>query len=130
MDKKIVTLHTDFGTRDGNAGCIKGVLKSYYPDVEIIIATQIQSGRTDVVGQEGIASDLRLATEFFSENNKSAELLDQYSGVSIKTYQEANGDVYLFDGIHPNDQGGVLIGDHNGLEMLRINDYVFNNRQP
>lgn len=36
MDKKIVTLLTDFGTRDGYTGCVKGVIKSYYPDAEII----------------------------------------------------------------------------------------------
>lgn len=36
MSKKIVTLLTDFGTKDGYSGSLKGVLKSYHPDAEII----------------------------------------------------------------------------------------------
>ncbi len=36
MSKKIVTLLTDFGTKDGYAGSIKGVIKSLYRDAEII----------------------------------------------------------------------------------------------
>ena len=36
MSKRIVTLLTDFGTKDGYCGSIKGVIKSYYPDAEII----------------------------------------------------------------------------------------------
>lgn len=36
MSRKIVTLLTDFGTKDGYAGSIKGVLKRMYPDTEII----------------------------------------------------------------------------------------------
>lgn len=36
MHKKIVTMLTDFGTKDGYTGCVKGVIKSHYPDAEII----------------------------------------------------------------------------------------------
>lgn len=36
MSKKIITLLTDFGTRDGYTGSIKGVIKNYYPEAEII----------------------------------------------------------------------------------------------
>jgi S-adenosylmethionine hydrolase len=36
MKKRIVTLLTDFGTKDGYTGCLKGVLKSHYPEVDII----------------------------------------------------------------------------------------------
>lgn len=36
MQKKIVTLLTDFGTKYGYIGSIKGILKSHDPDVEII----------------------------------------------------------------------------------------------
>lgn len=36
MTRKIVTLLTDFGTHDGYVGSIKGVLKSYYPNADIV----------------------------------------------------------------------------------------------
>ena len=36
MKKRIVTLLTDFGTKDGYTGCVKGVLKSHYPEVDIV----------------------------------------------------------------------------------------------
>lgn len=36
MSRKIVTLLTDFGTKDGYAGSIKGIIKSLYRDAEII----------------------------------------------------------------------------------------------
>jgi len=36
MSNKIVTLLTDFGTHDGYIGSIKGVIKSYYPDADIV----------------------------------------------------------------------------------------------
>jgi len=36
MTPKIITLLTDFGTRDGYVGSVKGVIKSIAPDAEII----------------------------------------------------------------------------------------------
>ncbi len=36
MKNNIITLLTDFGTKSGYVGSIKGVLKSYYPDADII----------------------------------------------------------------------------------------------
>lgn len=36
MSKKIITLLTDFGTKSGYVGSIKGVIKSYYPEADII----------------------------------------------------------------------------------------------
>lgn len=36
MSDQIVTLLTDFGTRDGYVGSVKGVIKSFYPKAEII----------------------------------------------------------------------------------------------
>jgi S-adenosylmethionine hydrolase len=35
MAKPIITLTTDFGTRDGYAGAVKGVIRSINPDVEV-----------------------------------------------------------------------------------------------
>ncbi len=36
MSNKIITLLTDFGTHDGYIGSLKGVIKSYYPEADII----------------------------------------------------------------------------------------------
>lgn len=36
MTRKIVTLLTDFGTLDGYVGSIKGVLKSHYPNADVV----------------------------------------------------------------------------------------------
>jgi S-adenosylmethionine hydrolase len=36
MGKPIITLTTDFGTRDGYAGAVKGVIKRINPDVEVV----------------------------------------------------------------------------------------------
>lgn len=34
--KKIVTLLTDFGTKDGYVGSVKGTIKNYFPDADIV----------------------------------------------------------------------------------------------
>ncbi|KPL01147.1 MAG: hypothetical protein AMJ91_01320 [candidate division Zixibacteria bacterium SM23_73_3] len=39
MEKAIITLTTDFGTKDGYAGAVKGVIKRINPDVEIVDIT-------------------------------------------------------------------------------------------
>jgi S-adenosylmethionine hydrolase len=36
MSNKIITLLTDFGTQNGYIGSIKGILKSYYPEADIV----------------------------------------------------------------------------------------------
>jgi len=49
MAKPIITLTTDFGTRDGYAGAVKGVIKSINPDAEVTdISHEIES--FDVLG--------------------------------------------------------------------------------
>jgi S-adenosylmethionine hydrolase len=39
MERKIITLLTDFGTRDGYIGAVKGVIKRINPEVEIVDVT-------------------------------------------------------------------------------------------
>lgn len=39
MSKKIITLLTDFGTKDGYIGAVKGVIKRINPDAEIVDVT-------------------------------------------------------------------------------------------
>jgi S-adenosylmethionine hydrolase len=49
MKKKMITLLTDFGTRDGYIGAVKGVIRRINPEVEIVdIAHDIES--YDVLG--------------------------------------------------------------------------------
>jgi S-adenosylmethionine hydrolase len=49
MGKPIITLTTDFGTRDGYAGAVKGVIKRINPDAEVVdISHEIES--FDVLG--------------------------------------------------------------------------------
>ena len=49
MGKPIITLTTDFGTRDGYAGAVKGVIKRIDPDAEVVDVTH-QIGPFDILG--------------------------------------------------------------------------------
>ncbi|UCB52114.1 MAG: SAM-dependent chlorinase/fluorinase [Candidatus Zixiibacteriota bacterium] len=49
MGKPIITLTTDFGTKDGYAGAVKGVIKRINPDAEVVdISHEIES--FDILG--------------------------------------------------------------------------------
>jgi S-adenosylmethionine hydrolase len=49
MGKPIITLTTDFGTGDGYAGAVKGVIKSINPDAELVDITH-ELGSFDLLG--------------------------------------------------------------------------------
>lgn len=49
MGKPIITLTTDFGTKDGYVGAVKGVIKRINPDAEVVDVTH-QIGSFDILG--------------------------------------------------------------------------------
>jgi S-adenosylmethionine hydrolase len=49
MGKPIITLTTDFGTKDGYVGAVKGVIKRINPDAEVVDITH-ETGPFDILG--------------------------------------------------------------------------------
>jgi len=94
---KIITLTTDFGTKDHYVGVLKGVIKSIYPEVNIIDITH-EIGFTDVYAASYV---LKVSHRYFPADAIHVVVVDPGVGSSRRS-------------IAVRTEMGIFIGPDNG----------------
>lgn len=102
------------------------MLMNEYPDAQIVISTPIQSAYDYL--RPYIPNTCKWINRF--HQYYSTKLIDAYSNSGISaafekgwgqsSYQSDNEGRYLYDGLHPNDAGKIVMGNYFSRELCLI----------